>query len=70
MKACKGIFVSNPTLVAVPQAFIEMPTMEAAEAMVKAYSETPAKMEDAPLTISMMTTPIDLKYTVSRISLN
>ena len=69
MFVCLFVVVSNPTVVAVPQAFIEMPTMEAAEAMVKAYSETPAKMEDAPLTISMMTTPIDLKYTVSRISL-
>lgn len=41
-----------------------MPSTEAAEAMVKVYSEKPAKIEDTELTISMMTTPIDLKYTV------
>ncbi|XP_030635088.1 zinc finger protein 638 [Chanos chanos] len=47
------------------KAYLEMPNMEAAEAMVKALSKTPAKLQETELTISMMTQPIDLNYTES-----
>ncbi len=42
-----------------------MPNTEAVEAMVKAYSETPAKVQDNEITVKMMMQPIDLNYTVS-----
>lgn len=42
-----------------------MPNTEAVEAMVKAYSETPAKLQDNEITVKMMMQPIDLSYTVS-----
>lgn len=42
-----------------------MPNTEAVEAMVKAYSETPAKVQDKEITIKMMMQPVDLNYTVS-----
>ncbi len=42
-----------------------MPNTEAVEAMVKAYSETPAKVQDNEITVKMMMQPINLNYTVS-----
>jgi len=42
-----------------------MPNTEAVEAMVKAYSENPAKVKDKEITVKMMLQPIDLNYTVS-----
>lgn len=42
-----------------------MPNTEAAEALVKAYAETPAKLQDKEISITMMTKPVDLNYTVS-----
>lgn len=42
-----------------------MPNTEAAEALVKAYAETPAKLQEKEISITMMTKPVDLNYTVS-----
>lgn len=42
-----------------------MPNTEAVEKMVKAFSETPAKVQEKEITIKMMMQPIDLNYTVS-----
>lgn len=42
-----------------------MPNKEAAEALVKAYAETPAKIQEKEISIAMMTKPVDLNYTVS-----
>lgn len=42
-----------------------MPNTEAVEAMVKACSENPAKVQETEITVKMMMQPIDLNYTVS-----
>lgn len=42
-----------------------MPNTAAAEALVKAYAETPAKLQEEEISITMMTKPVDLNYTVS-----
>ncbi|XP_076828497.1 uncharacterized protein znf638 isoform X2 [Brachyhypopomus gauderio] len=57
----------SPPLIAVTQqkAYLEMRDTEAAEALVKAYATTPAKLQDKEITITMMTQPIDLNYTES-----
>ncbi|XP_026072429.1 zinc finger protein 638-like isoform X1 [Carassius auratus] len=47
------------------KAYLQMPNTEAVEAMVKAYSETPAKVQDKEITIKMMMQPIDLNDTES-----
>lgn len=47
------------------QAYLEMPNTAAAEALVKAYAETPAKLQEEEISITMMTKPVDLNYTVS-----
>ncbi|XP_059363440.1 zinc finger protein 638-like isoform X2 [Carassius carassius] len=47
------------------KAYLQMPNTEAVEAMVKAYSETPAKVQDKEITIKMMMQPIDLNYSES-----
>lgn len=40
-----------------------MPNTAAAEALVKAYAETPAKLQEEEISITMMTKPVDLNYT-------
>lgn len=50
------------------QAYLQMPDMSAAEAMVKAFAETPAKVQEKEINIKMMMRPIDLNYTVSLFS--
>lgn len=49
------------------QAYLEMPNTEAAEALVKAYAETPAKLQEKEISITMMNKPVHLNYTVSTI---
>ncbi|KAG9274340.1 zinc finger protein 638 isoform X2 [Astyanax mexicanus] len=59
-------FVSTPVIAVTQQkAYLEMPNTAAAEALVKAYAETPAKLQDKEITIAMMTRPVDLNYTES-----
>ncbi|KAF4089221.1 hypothetical protein AMELA_G00063560 [Ameiurus melas] len=59
-------FISTP-VIAVTQhkAYLEMPNKAAAEALVKAYAETPAKLQEEEISITMMTKPVDLNYTES-----
>ncbi|KAI1888355.1 hypothetical protein AGOR_G00184150 [Albula goreensis] len=47
------------------QAFMELPDAESAEAMVKKYAETPAKIQDDELKFEQMTRPIDLSNSES-----
>uniref|UniRef100_A0AAY3ZYG3 Matrin-type domain-containing protein n=1 Tax=Denticeps clupeoides TaxID=299321 RepID=A0AAY3ZYG3_9TELE len=47
------------------KAYLELPDTHAAEAMVKAFSESPAKINDTILTVSKMSMPMDLSYTES-----
>ncbi|XP_073715956.1 uncharacterized protein znf638 isoform X2 [Misgurnus anguillicaudatus] len=47
------------------KAYLQMPDKAAAEAMVKAFSETPAKVQEKEINIKMMLQPIDLNYTES-----
>ncbi|XP_065131533.1 uncharacterized protein znf638 isoform X2 [Paramisgurnus dabryanus] len=47
------------------KAYLQMPDKAAAEAMVKAFSETPAKVQEKEINIKMMMQPIDLNYTES-----
>lgn len=42
-----------------------MPNTNAAEALVKAYAETPAKLQEKEISIAMMNKPVDLHNTVS-----
>lgn len=42
-----------------------MPNTAAAEALVKAYAETPAKIQEKEISITMMTKPVDLNCPVS-----
>ncbi|XP_016097563.1 zinc finger protein 638 [Sinocyclocheilus grahami] len=59
-------FIATPVIAFTQQkAYLQMPNTEAVEAMVKAYSETPAKVQDKEITIKMMMQPIDLNYTES-----
>ncbi|KAL6490694.1 hypothetical protein MHYP_G00010390 [Metynnis hypsauchen] len=59
-------FVSTPVIVVTQQkAYLELPNTQAAEAMVKTYAETPAKLQEKEISITMMTRPIDLNYTES-----
>ncbi|XP_062849643.1 zinc finger protein 638 [Trichomycterus rosablanca] len=59
-------FVLTPVIAVTQQkAYLEMPNTEAAEALVKAYAETSAKLHDKEIKIKMMTKPVDLKYTES-----
>lgn len=41
-----------------------MPNTAAAEALVKAYAVTPAKLQEKEISITMMTKPVDLTSTV------
>ncbi|XP_017565335.1 zinc finger protein 638 isoform X1 [Pygocentrus nattereri] len=59
-------FVSTPVIVVTQQkAYLELPNTQAAEALVKTYAETPAKLQEKEISITMMTRPIDLNYTES-----
>ncbi|KTG01162.1 hypothetical protein cypCar_00018420 [Cyprinus carpio] len=59
-------FNATPVIAFTQQkAYLQMPSTEAVEAMVKAYSETPAKVQDKEITIKMMMQPVDLNYTES-----
>ncbi|XP_036451938.1 zinc finger protein 638 [Colossoma macropomum] len=59
-------FVSTPVIAVTQQkAYLEMPNTQAAEALVKTYAETPAKLQEKEINITMMTRPIDLNYTES-----
>lgn len=59
-------FVATPVIAITQQkALMQMPNTEAVEAMVKAYSETPAKVQDNEITVKMMMQPINLNYTES-----
>uniref|UniRef100_A0A8C2EJS6 Si:ch211-212k18.4 n=1 Tax=Cyprinus carpio TaxID=7962 RepID=A0A8C2EJS6_CYPCA len=59
-------FTATPVIAITQQkAYLQMPNTEAVEAMVKAYSETPAKVQDNEITVKMMMQPIDLSYTES-----
>ncbi|KAI4879363.1 hypothetical protein NFI96_019448 [Prochilodus magdalenae] len=59
-------FVLTPVIAVTQQkAYLEMPDTQAAEALVKAYAETPAKLQEKEIRITMMTQPIDLNYTES-----
>lgn len=42
-----------------------MPNTGAAEALVKAFAETPAKLQEKEISITMMTKPVDLNHSVS-----
>ncbi|XP_051508135.1 zinc finger protein 638 [Myxocyprinus asiaticus] len=56
-------FISTPVIAIIQQrAYLQMPNTVAAEAMVKAYSETPAKVQNKQITVKMMMQPIDLNY--------
>ncbi|XP_051997569.1 zinc finger protein 638 isoform X2 [Xyrauchen texanus] len=56
-------FISTPVIAIIQQrAYLEMPNTVAAEAMVKAYTETPAKVQEKQITVKMMMQPIDLNY--------
>ncbi|XP_066536720.1 zinc finger protein 638 isoform X2 [Hoplias malabaricus] len=59
-------FTSDP-VIAITQnkAYLEMPNKESAEALVKAYAETPAIVKEKEISIALMTQPIDLNYTES-----
>ncbi|XP_072543742.1 uncharacterized protein znf638 [Salminus brasiliensis] len=59
-------FVSTPVIAFTQQkAYLEMPNTEAAQALVKAYADTPAKLQDKEISITMMTQPVDLNHTES-----
>ncbi|MCI4377375.1 hypothetical protein PGIGA_G00202720 [Pangasianodon gigas] len=59
-------FISTPVIaVSQHKAYLEMPNREAAEALVKAYAETPAKLQEKEISITMMTKPVNLNYTES-----
>ncbi|KAI5104237.1 zinc finger protein 638 isoform X3, partial [Silurus meridionalis] len=59
-------FITKP-VIAVTQhkAYLEMPNTQSAEALVKAYAETPAKIQEKEISITMMTKPVHLKNTES-----
>ncbi|KAK3567991.1 hypothetical protein QTP86_028588 [Hemibagrus guttatus] len=59
-------FISKP-VIAITQhkAYLEMPNTKAAEALVKAYAETPAKLQEKEISITMMNKPVDLHNTES-----
>uniref|UniRef100_A0A8C2E2C3 Zinc finger protein 638-like n=1 Tax=Cyprinus carpio TaxID=7962 RepID=A0A8C2E2C3_CYPCA len=59
-------FNATPVIAFTQQkAYLQMPSTEAVEAMVKAFSKTPAKVQDKEITIKMMMQPVDLNYTES-----
>lgn len=59
-------FTETPVIAITQQkAYLQMPNTEAVEKMVKAFSETPAKVQEKEITIKMMMQPIDLNYTES-----
>ncbi|XP_051997591.1 zinc finger protein 638-like [Xyrauchen texanus] len=56
-------FISTPVIAIIQQrAYLQMPNTVAAEAMVKAYTETPAKVQEKQITVKMMLQPINLNY--------
>ncbi|KAG7330253.1 hypothetical protein KOW79_006475 [Hemibagrus wyckioides] len=59
-------FISKP-VIAITQykAYLEMPNTNAAETLVKAYAETPAKLQEKEISITMMNKPVDLHNTES-----
>ncbi|XP_057182585.1 zinc finger protein 638 isoform X2 [Triplophysa rosa] len=63
----KPFGLTSTPVIAITQkrAYLQMPDMSAAEAMVKAFAETPAKVQEKEINIKMMTRPIDLNYTES-----
>ncbi|KAF5905425.1 zinc finger protein, partial [Clarias magur] len=59
-------FILTPVIVVTQhKAYLEMPNTEAAEALVKAHAETPAKLQEKEISIMMMTKPVDLNHTES-----
>ncbi|XP_051569889.1 zinc finger protein 638-like isoform X2 [Myxocyprinus asiaticus] len=55
--------ISTPVIaITQKRAFLQMLNTEAAEAMVKACSETPAKIQEKQITVKMMMQPINLYY--------
>lgn len=59
-------FTETPVIAITQQrAYLQMPNTEAAEKMVKTFSETPAKVKEKEITVKMMMQPIDLNYTES-----
>ncbi|XP_056585412.1 zinc finger protein 638 isoform X2 [Triplophysa dalaica] len=63
----KPFGLTSTPVIAITQkrAYLQMPDMSAAEAMVKAFAETPAEVQEKEINIKMMTRPIDLNYTES-----
>ncbi|KAA0723043.1 Zinc finger protein 638 [Triplophysa tibetana] len=61
----KPFGLTSTPVIAITQkrAYLQMPDMSAAEAMVKAFAETPAEVQEKEINIKMMTRPIDLNYT-------
>ncbi|XP_051982168.1 zinc finger protein 638-like isoform X1 [Xyrauchen texanus] len=66
-KFAKPYGLLSTPVIAITQkrAFLQMLNTETAEAMVKACSETPAKIQEKPITVKMMMQPINLYYAES-----